>query len=228
MRYHVIQQYDRRYPIRLMCRALAVSPAGYYAWRGRPESARSAANRALLTDIQHLHRESRQTYGSPRIWGALRAQGHQVGEHRVARLMRHHGLRAKTVPKWRTTTQSTHPFPVASNQLNRQFAVAAPNQVWARRPHVYLDGRRLALSGGSAGSLFTGRDWVGHGQSAHGGVDAAGVSDGAEPTSSETRAAPSFRSRQSVCSHSLPTAPAGRGHDREHVASRKLLGQRLR
>lgn len=131
MRYHVIQQHDRRYPIRLMCRTLAVSPAGYYAWRGRPESARSAANRALLIDIQHLHRESRQTYGSPRIWRALRAQGHRVGEHRVARLMRHHGLRAKTVPKWRTTTQSAYPFPVASNHLNRQFAVAAPNQVWA-------------------------------------------------------------------------------------------------
>jgi transposase InsO family protein len=45
--------------------------------------------------------------------------------------MRHHGLRAKTVLKWRPTTQSAHPFPVASNQLNRQFAVAAPNQVWA-------------------------------------------------------------------------------------------------
>ncbi len=34
MRYRVIQEHDRRYPIRLMCRALAVSPAGYYAWRG--------------------------------------------------------------------------------------------------------------------------------------------------------------------------------------------------
>jgi hypothetical protein len=33
MRYRVIQEYDRRYPIRLMCRALAVSSAGYYAWR---------------------------------------------------------------------------------------------------------------------------------------------------------------------------------------------------
>jgi transposase InsO family protein len=81
--------------------------------------------------MQQHHRESRQTYGSPRIWGALRAQGHRVGEHRVARLMRYHGLRAKTVPKWRTTTQSAHSVPVVPNPLNRQFAVAAPNQVWA-------------------------------------------------------------------------------------------------
>lgn len=131
MRYHVIQQYDRRYPIRLMCRTLAVSPAGYYAWHARPESARSAANQALLADIRQHHRESRQTYGSPRIWRALRAQGHRVGEHRVARLMRGAGLQAKTVPKWRVTTDWAHGFPVAANHLNRQFAVAAPNQVWA-------------------------------------------------------------------------------------------------
>jgi len=43
MRYRVIQEHDRRYPIRLMCRALAVSPAGYDAWRTRPASARAAA-----------------------------------------------------------------------------------------------------------------------------------------------------------------------------------------
>jgi len=96
MRYRVIQEYDRRYPIRLMCRALAVSSAGYYAWRARPESTQAVANRMLLATIRVLHQESRQTYGSPSIWRALRAQGHQVGEHRVARLMRHDGLRANT------------------------------------------------------------------------------------------------------------------------------------
>ncbi len=67
MRYRAIQEHDRRDPIRLMCRALAVSPAGYDAWRGRPESPRVVANRDLLTTIRLLHHESRQTYGSPRI-----------------------------------------------------------------------------------------------------------------------------------------------------------------
>jgi transposase len=33
MRYHAIQEHDRRYPIRLICRALTVSAMGYYAWR---------------------------------------------------------------------------------------------------------------------------------------------------------------------------------------------------
>ena len=88
MRYRAIQEHDRRYPIRLMCRALAVSAAGYYAWRTRPESTRSVNTRTLLSAIRVIHQESRETYGSPSIWDALIKQGHRVGEHRVARLMR--------------------------------------------------------------------------------------------------------------------------------------------
>jgi putative transposase len=131
MRYRVIQGHDRRYPIRLMCRALAVSAAGYYAWRARPESARSIQTRTLRSAIREIHQESRETYGSPRIWHALVKQGHRVGEHRVARLMRQEGIRAKTVTKWRATTQSQHEFPVAANTLDRAFTVEAPNRVWA-------------------------------------------------------------------------------------------------
>jgi len=131
MRYRAIQEQDRRYPIRLMCRTLAVSAAGYYAWRTRPESHRSVRNRALLLTIRVIHRESRETYGSPSIWDALLKQGHDVGEHRVARLMRVEGIRAKTVKKWRATTQSNPRLPVAANTLDRQFTVAAPNRVWA-------------------------------------------------------------------------------------------------
>ena len=87
--------------------------------------------RTVLSAIRVIHRESRETYGSPSLWDALLKQGHCVGEHRVARLMRQAGLRAKTVKKWRATTQSQHRFPVTTNTLNRQFTVAQPNRVWA-------------------------------------------------------------------------------------------------
>ena len=69
MRFRAIQEHDRRVPIRLMCRALAVSPAGYHAcaWRARLESIRGAANRALVAKIRVIHGEIRHTYGSPSI-----------------------------------------------------------------------------------------------------------------------------------------------------------------
>ena len=78
-----------------------------------------------------IHAESRRTYGSPRVHATLQAQGRRIGAHRVARLMRTRAIRAKTVTKWRATTDSAHPYPVVPNTLNRQFAVAAPNRVWA-------------------------------------------------------------------------------------------------
>jgi transposase InsO family protein len=44
--------------------------------------------------------------------------------------MRRHGIKAKTVRKFRVTTNSKHAFPVAPNLLARQFTVSRPNAVW--------------------------------------------------------------------------------------------------
>ena len=131
MRYRAIPEHDRRDPIRLMCRPRPVSPAGYSAWAGRPESARSVQNRTLRAAIRMIHRESREPSGRPRIWDALIKRGPRVGEQRLARLMRADGIRAKTVKQWRATTDSGPPWPVATHALNRQFQVAQPNRVWA-------------------------------------------------------------------------------------------------
>lgn len=131
MRCQAIRAHTGRFPVTLMCRALAVSSSGYYAWAARPESRRAAENRRLLMAIRVIHAESRRTYGSPRVHAALTAGGQRVGVTRVARLMRAGHLRAKTVPKWRATTDSAHAYPVAPNTLARQFAVTAPNRVWA-------------------------------------------------------------------------------------------------
>ena len=38
MRYGFVEANRGRWPVRLMCRVLAVSPGGYYGWRGRPAS----------------------------------------------------------------------------------------------------------------------------------------------------------------------------------------------
>jgi putative transposase len=131
MRFRFIEDHRADYPVRVMCGALDVSPAGYYAWRSRLESPRSAANRELLDHIRRVHRDTRGRYGSPRIHVELQAQGRGVSRGRIERLMRRHGIRAIMArPRRVRTTDSRHDHPIAPNLLNRNFSAAAPNLVW--------------------------------------------------------------------------------------------------
>src|SRR3954465_12134567 len=101
MRFRFIEDRRADYPVTILCDVLEVSPAGYYAWRSRPESQRSAANRVLVDDIKQIHRDTKGRYGSPRINEELKAQGHGASRGRIERLMRHHGIRALMArPRW--------------------------------------------------------------------------------------------------------------------------------
>lgn len=110
---------------------MQVSTSGYYAWRNRPASRRECENRKLIVEIKAVHSESDRTYGSPRIYRALKKQGTRCSENRVARLMRMGGIRAKQARRFKATTDSRHSLPMAENTLDRQFEPAAPNEVWA-------------------------------------------------------------------------------------------------
>ncbi|MBB5692729.1 transposase InsO family protein [Roseomonas pecuniae] len=130
MRFRFVEDHRTVFAVRVMCSVLEVSASGYYAWRRRPESVRSAANRLLLEDIRRVHADSRRRYGSPRVHAALQAEGQRVGRNRVARLMRRHGIRVRTKRRFRVTTDSSHAFPLAPNLLDRQFTASGPNKVW--------------------------------------------------------------------------------------------------
>ncbi len=76
-----------------MCRVLDVSRSGYYAWLKRAPSARDEEDDRLKERIREIHRQSRGTYGVPRIHAELKEDDERVGRKRIARLMREEGLR---------------------------------------------------------------------------------------------------------------------------------------
>jgi transposase InsO family protein len=131
MKYASIDRRRARYPVRLMCHLLEVSPSGYYAWRARPESARARRDRELMARIRRVHEASKGVYGSPRVHAELVAEGVRVGRHKVARLMRLERLRGCPKRRFRVTTQREPAHPVARNLLQQDFTAAAPNQRWA-------------------------------------------------------------------------------------------------
>ena len=113
----------------MMCRALRVSPSGYYAWRVRPESRRTRYDRELTRVIRRLHADSDGTYGSPRMQVDLVAEGHPCGRAKVARLMHAAGLKGCPKRRFRVTTRRGDA--PATNLLEQNFSAAQTNQRWA-------------------------------------------------------------------------------------------------
>lgn len=131
MTFRFIEGHKDQWPVRRLCETLEVSPAGYYAWRGRPRSAQEQRHDTLLVEMRAIHVQFKARYGSPRMHAELVARGHACCVNTVARLMRDHGLVAKTARKFRiTTTDSNHDLPVADNLLDRHFDPSEANEVW--------------------------------------------------------------------------------------------------
>jgi putative transposase len=113
-----------------VCRTLGVSRAGFYAWLGRPASARETKDQLLAVRVREAYERSRRTYGSPRVQCELAEQGIQVSRKRVIRLMQEQGLKARFRHRYKCTTMSEHGQPVAPNLLGQNFEAALPNQRW--------------------------------------------------------------------------------------------------
>jgi putative transposase len=113
------------------CRVLNVSRSGYYEWSSRLDSPRRQENELLLKQICHIHEESRGTYGSPRIHAELTlGLGLPVNLMRVARLMREAGIQGLYRRRRRGCTVRDPEAQPATDLVNRQFAVDAPNRLW--------------------------------------------------------------------------------------------------
>ncbi len=77
--FRLIEAEKATHSIPMLCRLLGVSRSGYYAWRKRPPSERARYDAVLSEKIETIHRNSRATYGAPRIHAELRAIGIRCG-----------------------------------------------------------------------------------------------------------------------------------------------------
>src|SRR6476661_6151210 len=127
-------------PLTQVARELGIQPSMLRHWRDDQQTngtvtrtARSPSSDSMPAEhaeIRRVHGDSRGRYGSPRVHAALRAEGRQIGRNRVARLMHHHGVRARQKRRFCRTTDSRHDFPLAPNLLGRRFTASAPDRVW--------------------------------------------------------------------------------------------------
>jgi len=128
----MIEQYKGRLSIEGRCEVLGVSPSGYYAWRKREPSQRQREDVQLGLRIEQVFENSRRTYGSYRIYQALRKVGIRTSQKRVARLMRQRGLRSIRARKRRYgLTKAAANAYVVPNLLSQNFMASRTNEKWA-------------------------------------------------------------------------------------------------
>lgn len=105
------------------CALLEVSASAYYQWSQHTPSRRERADRVLGDRIERIHRDSRGTYGAPRVYHGLRHEGVLCGRRRVARLMAIRGLAGRMKRRWkRTTIADPAVRPAAHDLVHRAFA----------------------------------------------------------------------------------------------------------
>lgn len=142
----MIKKHRKDFSVRAMCRMLSLSPSGYYDWQDRPPSLRAQENTELAHKIKDIFDEEKSRAGAKRIAKRLKGEGTPVGRHRVARIMRLKGWRAKAARKFKATTNSNHNLPVAPNLLQQNFSARRPNEkyvsdityVWTEEGWLYL------------------------------------------------------------------------------------------
>ncbi len=132
MIYGLVEAEKANHKVGTMCRVLKVSKSGYYGWRHRPPSARDRADAALAERIGRVHRDSRGTYGAPRVHAELRSLGVGCGKKRIARLMRAAGLAGRSGRRRIRTTRRgiVERVPAAPDLVKRDFAPGAPDRLW--------------------------------------------------------------------------------------------------
>jgi putative transposase len=131
MKYSFIRGNSSCFPVRLMCRVLGVSSAGYYAWIDREPSSADQRRDELAQEIRTAHADVKRRYGSPRMHAELNARGHACSLNTVAKIMKGLGIQAISHRKFRvSTTDSNHDFPIAANIVDQDFTASKPNEIW--------------------------------------------------------------------------------------------------
>lgn len=128
--FRFIEAERARHSIPRLCRMLGVSRSGYYVWRSRTPSERARFDAVLSEKIEMIHRNSRATYGAPRIHAELRALGIRCGKKRVARLMCRAGLRGCLRGRRMRTTHRLSLRQAAPDLVGRNFAAGEPDRLW--------------------------------------------------------------------------------------------------
>jgi transposase InsO family protein len=131
--YRFVRAEAANFSVARLCKVCEVARSAYYDWLGRERTGPSEAliDEAYLANrIFDIWRRSRRRYGAPRVTAALRKQGAQVNEKRVARLMGELGVAGKHGRRKIRTTWRDPAAKPAVDLVERDFTADEPDELW--------------------------------------------------------------------------------------------------
>lgn len=128
MTYQFIFNHQDQFPLKRLCRVLSIRRSGYYGWLTSMPGKWSQENAKLLQELQKIHGQNCQIYGSPRITKPGHQRGNSCSRARAARLMSKNNIFSKTKPNFKVTTYSEHDYSISPNLLKQHCKGDAPNK----------------------------------------------------------------------------------------------------
>lgn len=130
MKYAFIKDHRVTFSIQAMCEMLKVHRSGFYAWLKEPFSRKALEDQRLIQLMKEAWLESGCVYGYRKLHADLRALGETCSSNRIARLAKLAGVKAQVGYKRRRQFFGAKPAIVVDNQLQQDFKVSHPDQVW--------------------------------------------------------------------------------------------------
>jgi len=125
----MINSLSIKIPIRFLCKYFSVSSSRFYQWLKGQVSGRAKAKKEICEAIKKSFSQSKDTYGSPRVFDDLKEWGFKVSENTVAKYMKELGLDARHKKKFKiVTTDSNHRHPIAPRLFKTECKETLPTK----------------------------------------------------------------------------------------------------
>lgn len=125
----IIKEKKPNVPYWFLFRHFAVSGSNFFYWKKDSQSRTTRFNNKskVLSQIKTIFKNSKNTYGSPRVYQELRKLNIAICENTVAKYMKELGLDARLKKKYRVqTTDSNHTHPIAGRLFKVEESDALP------------------------------------------------------------------------------------------------------
>lgn len=131
MKYHFILNNLDRFKVACMCKVLKINKSSYYSWKQRGVSQQKLRRQKLSVLIKDIYEANHRTYGARKVYEELLKLNIKISFNTVASIMSEHRLFGVKKRKFKITTNSDHPWPIAPNILQQDFNIKEANKAWA-------------------------------------------------------------------------------------------------